>query len=74
MLIKLGAKLIVSAEDVIEELPTPVRAALVKAERPEAKQRNLLALGALGASEKKLYGLLVVEEPGILTSLWKTPA
>jgi hypothetical protein len=34
MLIKLGAKLVVNAEDVIEELPTPVRAALVKAERP----------------------------------------
>src|SRR6202051_1564856 len=34
MLIKLGAKLVVNAEDVIEELPTPVRAALVKAETP----------------------------------------
>jgi len=30
-------------------------AALVKAERPEAEQRNLLAFAALGASEKKLY-------------------
>ena len=59
MLIKLGAKLVVNAE-VIEELP--VRAALVKAERPEAEQRNLLAFAALGASEKKLYKLLVVEE------------
>lgn len=62
MLIKLGAKLVVNAEDVIEELPTPVRAALVKAERPEPEQRNLLAFAALGASEKKLYKLLVVEE------------
>jgi DNA processing protein len=62
MLIKLGAKLVVNAEDVIEELPTPVRAALVKAERPEAEQRNLLAFAALGAAEKKLYQLLVVEE------------
>ena len=62
MLIKLGAKLVVNAEDVIEELPTPVRAALVKAERPKAEQRNLLAFAALGASEKKLYQLLVVEE------------
>lgn len=62
MLIKLGAKLVVNAEDVIEELPTPVRAALVKAERPEAEQRNLRAFAALGASEKKLYELLVVEE------------
>jgi len=62
MLIKLGARLVVNAEDVIEELPTPVRAALVKAERPEAEQRNLLAFASLGASEKKLYELLVVEE------------
>jgi len=62
MLIKLGAKLVVNAEDVIEELPTPVRVALVKAERPEAEERNLLAAAALGASERKLYELLVVEE------------
>jgi DNA processing protein len=62
MLIKLGAKLVVEAEDVIEELPTPVRAVLVKAERPEAEQRNLLAAASLGASERKLYELLVVEE------------
>jgi DNA processing protein len=62
MLIKLGAKLVVNAEDVIEELPTPVRAALVKAERPEAEQRNMLAAASLGASERRLYELLVVEE------------
>jgi predicted Rossmann fold nucleotide-binding protein DprA/Smf involved in DNA uptake len=31
-------------------------------ERPEAEQRDLLAFAALGASEKKLYQLLVVEE------------
>jgi predicted Rossmann fold nucleotide-binding protein DprA/Smf involved in DNA uptake len=31
-LIKQGAKLVTSAEDVIEELPTPVRAVLVQAE------------------------------------------
>ncbi len=62
LLIKQGAKLVVNAEDVIEELPTPVRAALVKAERPESEQRNLLAAASLGASEKRLYQLLVVEE------------
>ena len=55
MLIKLGAKLVANAEDVIEELPTPVRAALVKAQRPESEQRNLLAFAALGAAEEKLY-------------------
>jgi DNA processing protein len=62
LLIKQGAKLVVNAEDVIEELPTPVRAAPLKIERPEAEQRNLLAAAALGASEKKLYELLNVEQ------------
>jgi DNA processing protein len=62
-LIKQGAKLVTGAEDVIEELPTPVRAALVQAEQPEAEQRNLLAGAALNGSEKKLYELLGAEEP-----------
>jgi DNA processing protein len=61
-LIKQGAKLVTCAEDVIEELPTPVRAALVQAEQPEAAQRNLLAGAALNGSEKKLYELLNAEE------------
>jgi DNA processing protein len=62
-LIKQGAKLVTSAEDVIEELPTPIRAALLKAERPEAEQRNLLAAAELAGAEKKLYELLNVEQP-----------
>jgi DNA processing protein len=62
LLIKQGAKLVVNAEDVIEELSTPVRAAPLKVERPESEQRNLLAAAALGDSEKKLYELLNVEE------------
>ncbi len=62
-LIKQGAKLVTSVEDVIEELSTPVRAALVQAEQPEAEQRNLLAGAALNGSEKKLYELLNAEEP-----------
>ena len=53
-LIKQGAKLVTCAEDVIEELPTPVRAALVQAEQPEAEQRNLLAVNGLNGSEKKV--------------------
>jgi len=40
-------------EDVIEELPTPIRAALVQAEKPEAEQRNRLAADGLNGSEKK---------------------
>jgi DNA processing protein len=62
-LIKQGAKLVAGAEDVIEELPTPVRAALVQAEQPEAEQRNLLLAASLNTSEKKLYELLSAEEP-----------
>jgi predicted Rossmann fold nucleotide-binding protein DprA/Smf involved in DNA uptake len=41
-LIKQGAKLVTSAEDVIEELPTQVRAALLPAEVVGPEQRNLL--------------------------------
>src|SRR5246500_4047861 len=33
LLIKQGAKLVTNGEDVVEELPTPIRAALVRAER-----------------------------------------
>ena len=62
-LIKQGAKLVTCAEDVIEELPTPIRAALVQAEKPETEQRNLLAAASLNGSEKKLYELLSAEEP-----------
>src|SRR5215470_12054077 len=63
LLIKQGAKLVTCAEDVVEELPTPVRAALVQAEQPETEQRNLLASASLNGSEKKLYELLSAEEP-----------
>src|SRR5260370_5783152 len=62
-LIKQGAKLVTCAGDVIEELPTPIRAALLQAEQPEAEQRNLLAAAALNGSEKKLFQRLNAEEP-----------
>jgi DNA processing protein len=62
-LIKQGAKLVTSAEDVIEELPTPVRAALVRAEQPLAEQRNLMASEALNDSEKTIFLLLNVDAP-----------
>ena len=61
-LIKQGAKLVTSAEDVIEELPTPIRAALVQAEAVEAEQRNLLAVEGLNPTEQKIYALLSTEE------------
>jgi predicted Rossmann fold nucleotide-binding protein DprA/Smf involved in DNA uptake len=53
MLIKLGAKLVVNAEDVIEELPTPVRAALVKAEGPETEQRKFAGFRCFGSLGKE---------------------
>jgi DNA processing protein len=62
LLIKQGAKLVTNAADIIEELPTPVRAALVQAEQPEAEQRNLLIAAALNSAEKKVYELLNAEE------------
>lgn len=62
LLIKQGAKLVTNAEDVIEELPTPVRAALVKAEAMEAEQRNLLLVDGLSAVQRKIYELLSAEE------------
>lgn len=62
-LIKQGAKLVTCADDVIEELPTPVRAALVRAEQPESKERNLLVTASLNEKEKVIYGTLSPEEP-----------
>jgi DNA processing protein len=62
LLIKQGAKLVTSAEDVIEELPTPVRAALVQAEEMQSEQLNLLAGNDLNPTEKKIYELLNATE------------
>jgi len=60
---KQGAKLITCAAEVIEELPTPLRAALLQAQQPEAEQRNLLAAVALNRPQKKLYDLLSTDQP-----------
>ncbi|HLZ11891.1 MAG TPA: DNA-processing protein DprA [Candidatus Acidoferrum sp.] len=62
-LIKQGAKLVTCAEDVIEELPTPVRAALTQIVQPETGQANLLIAASLNPSEKKLYEMLSPDEP-----------
>ncbi len=51
-----------SAEDVIEELPIPVRAVLVQAEAMESEQRNLLAADGLSPAEKRIYELLSAEQ------------
>jgi len=71
-LIKQGAKLVTNAEDVIEELPTPVRAVLVQAEALEAEQRNLLVSDGLSAIERKIYELLSAEEAKPIDDLVET--
>jgi DNA processing protein len=61
-LIKQGAKLVTSWEDVVEELPTPVRAELTPVEDVSHQERAALVEEALGPSERPLYGLLSVDE------------
>jgi len=69
-LIKQGAKLITNGADVIEELSTPVRAAQVQAEQPEAEQRNLLAAASLNSSEKRFTSYLAPMNQSTSTKLW----
>jgi len=59
-LIKQGAQLVTNGADVIEELPTPVRAALVQAEQPEAEQRNLLAAASLQSKAMACFVVLLI--------------
>jgi DNA processing protein len=63
LLIRQGAKLVTNGDDIVEDLPTPIRARLVSAEAPGAEQRNLLAAACLNSSEKKIYELLNTDEP-----------
>ena len=62
LLIKQGAKLVTGWEDVVEELPTPVRADLMPVEPTSAEERTLLIQGSLAPNEKPLYELLSVDE------------
>jgi len=71
-LIKQGAKLVTGAEDVIEELPTPVRAVLLAAEAVASEQLNLLAAEGLSDAEKRIYELLSTEEPRHIDDLLET--
>ena len=60
-LIKQGAKLVTGWEDVIEELPTPIRAELVPVETTNGAERASLVEESLGPAEKTLYALLEVD-------------
>jgi DNA processing protein len=61
-LIKQGAKLVTSWEDVVEELPTPVRAELVPVVTASAAERTALVQESLGPNERPLYELLETDE------------
>ena len=61
-LIKQGAKLATSWEDVVEELPTPVRAELMPVEDVPHAERAALIEETLGPSERPLYNLLSLDE------------
>jgi len=61
-LIKQGAKLVTSWEDVIEELPTPVRAELLPVESASAEQRAALLDETFVPAERTLYELLNVDQ------------
>ncbi len=61
-LIKQGAKLVTGWEDIVEELPTPVRAELMPVESIPHAERAAMVEEALGPCERPLYGLLSVDE------------
>jgi DNA processing protein len=61
-LIKQGAKLVASWEDVVEELPTAVRAELFPVESPEAQERASIVQESLAPGEHALYELLSVDQ------------
>lgn len=61
-LIKQGAKLVTSWEDVIEELPTEIRAELFPVEPTTAEQRATLLEASFSPAEKTLYGLLGTDQ------------
>ena len=61
-LIKQGAKLVTGWEDVIEELPTEIRAQLIPVEETTPEQRASLFEETLSPAEKTLYSLLGTDE------------
>jgi DNA processing protein len=62
LLIKQGAKLVTGWEDVVEELPTPVRAELMPVEIASQEERTTLLTSDFSPSERILYSLLGTDE------------
>lgn len=61
-MIKQGAKLVTSWEDVVEELPTEIRAELFPVEQTTRAERASLFENALSPAEAKIFGLLGTDE------------
>jgi DNA processing protein len=61
-LVKQGAKLVTGWEDVVEELPTEIRAELFPLDTTSPAERASLCEEALSVTEKKLYELIRVDE------------
>jgi DNA processing protein len=63
LLIKQGAKLVCGWEDVVEELPTSVRAELLPVESAPPEERAALLEQSLQPAERALFSLLGTDEP-----------
>jgi predicted Rossmann fold nucleotide-binding protein DprA/Smf involved in DNA uptake len=68
-LIKQGAKLVTGWENVIEELPTPIRADLLPVEPANSEQPTMLVEQALAPNERILYDLLAQDEARLVHDL-----
>ena len=62
LLIKQGAKLVTSWEDVVEELPTEIRAQLFPVEQASQQERVALFEQSLSDTERTLFALLSTDQ------------
>jgi DNA processing protein len=61
-LIRQGAKLVTGWEDVVEELPTDIRAELLPPQQASSEEREKLLEESLSPAEKTLFALLTVDQ------------